>query len=271
MSPRQYVTAARVEQLADRLTARDRAIIETLDRLRVATTSQLQRLHFTGGTPLANARQARRTLRRLVESDVLARLDRRVGGGTRGSSQAVYALSVAGQRLASACGPAGGSRLRRPWTPHHSFLAHQLSVTEVFVELSEAEASGDCELLAFDAEPLSWRRFTGLAGARTILKPDTYLRLGLGEYEDAYFLEIDRATESLPTLARKLDTYRRYRQTGREQQRYGVFPQALFLVPDQARKQALVDLLGNQPAETWQLHRVSLASEALSVLLGRET
>src|SRR2546423_5418288 len=110
MRQRRYVTAARVAELADTLTPREHAIVGTLDRVRLATTKQLERLHFAEGTPLANARQARRTLRKLVEAHVLSTLDRRVGGGNRGSSQAVYALDRAGQRLASAAGPAGGSR-----------------------------------------------------------------------------------------------------------------------------------------------------------------
>lgn len=135
------VSPVHVERLAAELPTRDLALIETLDRLRVATPSQLQRLHFASGTKAAGARQTWRRLRALTDARVVCVLERRIGGGPRGSSQAVYALDTAGQKLASACGPAGGRRLRRPWTPGSQFLAHALAVTELYVGLRERERS----------------------------------------------------------------------------------------------------------------------------------
>ena len=225
-----YVTEQRVAALAASLTPREHAIIDTLDRLRVASTSQLRRLHFNESSPHSNARNVRRTLAKLVGKRVLSQLERRVGGQEGGSSEAVFALDAAGQRLASVCGPAGGTRIRRPWTPSQLFLAHSLGVTELFVELSEVAArSGHPEdLLAFDAEPLCWRTFSGAAGARGVLKPDAFCRYAVGDFEDSYFIEIDRATMALTTIARKLDGYRRYLASGREQQRWGVFPAVLL-------------------------------------------
>ncbi len=126
---RKRVTNAYVERLAAELPKRDLALVETLDRCRVATPSQLRRLHFTEGTPSANARQIWRRLRALQDLSVVTVLERRVGGGRGGSSQAIYALDSAGSRLGAAAGPAGGRRLRRPWTPGNRFLAHSVAVT----------------------------------------------------------------------------------------------------------------------------------------------
>ena len=92
-----YVTADRVAQLARTLSARDRDIVETLDRLRVATTNQLARLHFADLTKASAARQTPRTLRRLSSLRVVVCLERQVGGIRAGSAAAVWALDTAGQ------------------------------------------------------------------------------------------------------------------------------------------------------------------------------
>ena len=268
MSGKTRITEAYVARLAERLGPRDLAVIETLDRVRVATGKQLERLHFAGGTPRANTRQAQRRLRHLVELRALAVLDRSVGGPAGGSAQAVYALDAAGQRLASAVGPAGGSRIRRPWTPGVPFLAHALAVTELFVGLTEAAAAGRGELLAFDAEPACWRVFTGAGGARVRLKPDAFVRFATADYEYATFVEVDRATASVPTVGRKLTLYRRYWQTGREQERFGLFPKVLVLTPTEPRREALVAVAAAQPVDAWPLFQVAPYDAGISVLTG---
>ena len=127
-------------------------------------------------------------------------------------------------------------------------------------------------MLDFDAEPASWRTFTGLGGARTVLKPDAFVRLGLGEFEDAYFIEVDRATHSGPSVARKLAVYRRYWQTGREQNRWGgVFPEVLILVPSEARQAALVEVAAAQPAESWPLFHVARYDDAPAIFTGGQS
>jgi len=265
---RKRVTNAYVERLAAELPERDLALVETLDRFRVATPSQLRRLHFTEGTKAANARQVWRRLRALQALSVVTVLERRVGGGRGGSSQAIFALDTAGQKLASACGPAGGNRLRRPWTPGNRFLAHAVAVTELYVIACERARAGEGEVLAFDAEPLCWRRFTGIGGATAWLKPDAFARFGAGEYEHLSFVEVDRATASAPTITRKLDVYRRYWQTGREQERFGAFGRVLLLAPHAARRKVLADAVKRQPIEAQPLFRVALYEDAAGLLTG---
>jgi len=264
---RQRVSEAHVAQLAGQLSSRDLAVVATLDRVRVATGAQLKRLHFSGGTTLANTRQAQRRLRTLVELRVLATLGRRVGGPEGGSAQPVYALDVAGQRLASACGPAGGLRLRRPWTPGAGFLAHALAVTELYVRLCEHTRGGG-ELAAFDAEPACWRAFSGVGGGRTWLKPDAFVRFALGDFEHFSFVEVDRATQSAVAVARKLTVYRRFFQTGREQARWGLFPRILILAPTPRRRAALAEIAAAQPPDTRTLCRVIAYDDALAALTG---
>lgn len=260
-------TPRRLGQLESELTERDWAILMTLAKLRLACTRQIERLHFTQGSQLANARHARRVLANLADLRLVSRLERRVGGVRAGSAGYVWSLGVAGQRLLTQHGPAGGSKPQRPWTPNRNFLAHRLSISELYVELAEAERRGQLELLRFDAEPTAWRYFTGPHGSPVSLKPDAYLQVGIGEYLDSYFVEVDLATESPQVIARKATAYRSYWQTGREQASGdGVFPLIAFLVPTLARANLVRDALRRQPADTQALFRVGLRTEAVRLL-----
>ncbi len=254
------VSPAKLAQIERRLSEHDRLVIGTLDRVRIATTDQLYRLLVI--TESVTLRRTQAKLAKLRSLGVLTRLERNVGGVRAGSTGHVYALDTVGQRLASGCGPAGGRRLRRPWTPGLPFICHQLAVTELFVRLREAERDKLLAVLDFDAEPLCWRTFAGIGGARSILKPDAFVRVGIGEYQDTYFIEVDQATQSLPAIARKLIVYRRFYGTGREQERYGAFPQVLFLVPTKDRRAAIADLIARQPDEIRAFTALALAADA---------
>lgn len=268
MTRRPYVTAKRLAVLERTIGPRERAIIDTLDRLRVATTEQLRRLHFADLTPRSAARQAPKMLARLAEQRIACKLERQLGGARAGSRAAVWSLDTAGQRLASVCGPAGGRGCRRPWTPSLAFIAHRLAVSECFVAVTERCRVGGCKLLDFDAEPLSWRRYASPYGGASVLKPDAFVRLAAGEFERGSFVEIDRATESRSTLAAKLRSYRTFWETGREQDRFGYFPKVVFVVPGEERKEVLVDLFAAQPEDTWPLWQVVLAADLPSAFAG---
>jgi hypothetical protein len=263
-----YVTERVLANVERRLSGRDRAIVDTLDSLRVATTRQLRTLHFTDLTQASSARQAPKALARLARLGLLTSLPRQVGGTRAGSASTIWALDRSGQRLASAAGPAGGIRPRRPWVPSLPFVAHRLAVSQLFVDLTVATRAGGGELLGFEAEPLSWRRYAAPHGGWSYVKPDATVRLAVGEYERGYFIEVDRATEARLTIVRKCTAYRRYWETGRAQDRYGYFPQVAFVVPTDARKELVVDVLAQQPEEAWPLFRVVLADEAPVALIG---
>jgi hypothetical protein len=251
-----YITTTRITHLERTLTARDWLIVATVARVRLATAGQLQRICFAD----VSRRQARQTLASLTDRRVLARLPRAVGGVRAGSAGFVYGLDVAGQRLAH---QDGNRRRQRPWSVGMTFLAHTLAISELYAQLVEADRAGALELADFATEPNCWRSFTGVGGARTVLKPDAFVSTRLGRFEDSWFIEVDRGTESTTTLTRKCDRYRHYWQSGAEQARTGVFPKVLWLVPDERRYAALINVFGRQPAESWQLHAVALANEAV--------
>ena len=255
----------RLAEILVSLSKRDHDIVATVSMLRLVTSLQLQRLYFVGGAPASNARQARRALQRLVDLHVLTRLERRVGGVRAGSSGHIYRLDLAGHRVMQVT---NGGRARRG-EPGLPFVRHTLAIAEVYVRLVEAERSGTIEMIEFVAEPVCWRTFFGTGGARMRLKPDAFVRIGSGEFEELWFLEVDCATHGRVALDTKFRSYRSYWATEREQARWGgVFPRVLWLVPTVPRLRQLLDLAASQPAESWKLFTARLFDDALDVMTG---
>lgn len=245
------VTTHQLERLSSELTGTDRALIALLAKLHLATGNQLTRAVWPAASP-ATARSARRSLKRLVEWRVLARLDRRVGGLGRGSSSYTYALDVAGQRLLRLEGSP-----RRPHLPGPPMWRHALMVTEVYVRVLESLAGTDRRLVEWEGEPTSWRDFSGPYGDLVRLKPDGFLRIDGPKFADYYWLEADTGTQSRSVLRAKLHAYRRHASSGLEQLGHdGVYPQIVFVTRTPARQSVIVDIFGELPTEAWRLFAV---------------
>lgn len=263
------VSVARLAALAEGMSARDRQIVQTVARLRLVSGDQFFRLFFyDGATVETGARRARRVLSRLVEQHALARLERRSGGSRGGSASWVYALGPAGGRLVAYWAGEGLPRSRSVHEPGALWTAHTLAISEVYVRLREAERAGRVELLAFDAEPACWRTFTKLGGVTGHLKPDAFVSLGVGEYEDSFFMEMDMASEHRGQLARQHRAYADYFRSGAEQAQSGVFPSVLWLAPDQRRATLLRDIQGRLPEASRRLFRLATHEEAIAALSG---
>jgi hypothetical protein len=260
-------TRSRLIRIETMLTTRDLAVLQSLASLRLATTNQIERLHFTTGTDLANARACTRCLARLQADGVVAALTRRVGGVRAGSAATIWSLGTAGQYLVTGSGP-GGAAIRRPWTPSWPFVAHRLAITELAVHLREAEVTGALEVIQYVAEPACWRRYTGPHGATANLKPDAFAVMSDGQFEDSWFVEMDLGTERPAVIARKRDAYLAYYRNGAEQKRTGVFPWVLFVVPTDARRRVVEGALGKPRTSEPDLFIVATTDQAVGVLAG---
>lgn len=228
------VSRRRLEQLARALTDRDRAMLADLDAFGFLTTLQLEALHFYDHrTDAAAARICRRVLTRLSRDRLIERVDRRVGGFGAGSSASIWRLGVIGDRLRRLADDGPRARFKQPSS---RFLDHRLAVADAVLRLTEQARSGAFELCVWHTEPTSWRPFAGGYGEPQQLKPDLFVVTASGDFEDHWFIEVDRATESLPTVLRKCEQYERYRRTGQEQAAAGLFPRVVWLVPDKARR-----------------------------------
>ena len=255
----------RVVRLRAQLSDRDLAVLGALYKLRLLTARQVQRLYVVDGSPYAQARRTQALLKRLFALKLVVRLSRVIGGVRAGSSGFVYGLTGLGQAVLEVEGPYGRRR-RRVWETKPHFQDHVLAVAELYVRLVELERQGQAELLAFDGEPAAWRRFTGSGGERIVLKPDAYARIGLGEFERRAFIEVDLSTESLPTIERKCLRFIDYWRSGTEQQRYGVFPQVVWLVPDEQRRAKVQGVVDRLPAEARVLFAVTLFGDGPGLL-----
>lgn len=262
---RAYATQAAARKLGEGLSARDEAVLRSVSDLRFVSGDQLRRMHFfQAANTAANARAARRGLLRLVRLDALARLPRRVGGVRAGSGGFIYRLGLMGQRLAEVRGWQPPAARRRSAVPGSLFVDHALAVAEVHAVLLETAGAGGLELLELVSEPGCWHSYVG-----GVLKPDSYVRLGVGEFEDSYFLEVDRGTEGSRALDRKLREYLAYQASGVEQTERGVFPKVLWLVPDEARAAALEGCISRLPSGSQEVFGVALSDgvlEAISAL-----
>lgn len=258
--------ARQLLRLRAALSDRDLGVLRSLEACRYLSAGQLQRWHFPVGSAHQSsgsaARIARRVLARLEGQRLLVRLGRRIGGVRAGSSGYVYGLGGLGQRVLAS----GGTR-RRPAEPSLTFLEHTLAVGEVLVGLVEAARGGQLELLDYETEPDCWRRYLAAGGARETLKPDLAVVLGVGAYEQHWFIEVDRGTAHLPTLLRKCQQYERYYRSGQEQQARGLFPRIAWLTTP-AREGALADLIAADAGLPDWLFVVADFGAARSVLAG---
>lgn len=261
----EYITAARVHHLARELADRDWELLGFVADCRLATGKQLamrfwlaQREHDPAG-----ARAARRALKRLRDWRVLDTLPGRARGGVRGGSATlIYRVGVAGAKLLAL----RGVHQRRLGTPGERLIDHTLAATELAVQLHTAHARGELELIGIQHEPKSWRFFTGAMGARRLIRPDLFVRIGAGRHEDRWFVEIDRGSEHPGTIAAKAERYLAHLRSGAEQHEHSVYPRVVWTVPEAHRARQLGAVLDRQPDELQALFSICLAEETVAFL-----
>lgn len=254
--------------VAGALSERDWAVLTSVALHRFLTTRQVEQFHFHDhASALSAARTARRVLRRLAAVRVLDPLARRVGGVRAGSTSYVWRVGPLGHRLLRSRAITAGTQRPRS-EPGLRFLEHCLAVADVHLELVSAERAGALELSEVHLEPAAWRTYLGPAGERLTLKPDLFAVTAVGDYEDHWFLEVDRGTESLPTLLRQCRQYETYRRSGQQQEQSAVFPLVVWIVPEGARKERLSRALRAAGDLTVGLYRVVLPGELRELVSG---
>jgi hypothetical protein len=259
---RRRLSRARLVELADQVSGRERQVTEAVVALRLVGGRQLERLFFADvASDASRARLARRTLARLVRLGVLGRLERRIGGVRAGASGFVYFDAPAAQRLVAYWQGEGLRRPRAAYEPGRAFVAHRLAISEWFVRLSEAERNGQVELLAFDSEPAI--PFTGEGRGRGVLRPDARVRLGVGDVELHSFLEVDCGTEGRVALTRKAGAYVAAWRSGAVGT---VFPRVAWITESERRVELLTEVCASMPPASWKLFVITTPERALDTL-----
>jgi hypothetical protein len=269
--PQRRLSRRGLVQLADQLSERDQAIIETVARLRLLQADQVRRLFFHDiSTKAGSARVCRRSLQRLTECGLLRPLERQVGGRRAGSKGTVYATTAPGRRLLAYWSGLGATSDRGVHEPGAPFVRHSLAISGLYVTLVEADRAGTLELLSFDAEPACWRTLTTPLGGNSILKPDALVQVAVGEYEHASFVEVDLGTEGRGALLRKTGAYIAYFDSGREQAKQGLFPRVVWITPTVTRARVIDTLIASLPAGARRLFATSVTGDAIGTLTGAD-
>lgn len=265
MSTPARVRPAYATTLAERMSAKDWEILSTVNRLHLLTGLQLDRLFFDHLSGHSRTVTRSRTLSRMVAWRVLQRLPRRIGGSRRGSSVAVYALDSAGQLLLGLRNHSALAKavVRKPHPPSERFTTHILAVSELFVSLTSAHRADTLELRDFIAEPSSWWP-NGLGG---YLKPDAYFVLSNGAVDHLWWAEIDMATESMPTVQRKLAAYLDFLKRGQLGPLHAM-PRVLIAAPNEVRQARIDSALCRLKPPASQLFHVVTQPTAATWLAG---
>ena len=267
MTPNNRLGTMGVAKLKRLITERDQAILSSIQQHKFLTTRQIYDLHFwTHASYTSGIRACTRVLARLRDHQLIYRLERPVGGLGGGSTSYVWGIDAAGDRLLRAENGETSKR-SRSFEPTTMFLQHTLAIAATRLELESLARAARLELLAVTTEPRNWRPFITRSGSPDILKPDLHAVTAIGAYEDHWFIEVDRGTESLPTLLRKCHLYQRYKLSGIEQDKTGVFPIVLWLIPTQARRDRLDEAITADPKLDHRLFRIADPNELETALI----
>ncbi|MGO4858958.1 replication-relaxation family protein [Arthrobacter sp. 2MCAF14] len=255
-------------EILARLSARDRSILLGLAAHRYLSTTQLQRLFFYDHKSQQGATRATvRVLQRLHEQQLVTRLQRRVGGFSGGSRAFVWTVSDTGERtIGELQGSRGKRRNNKLPSAHH--LEHLLAVTDARLALIEADRKGAFTITKTEMEPDCWRPYLNRHGQPAHIKPDLYAVTQTPEFEDHWMIEVDRDTEHLPVILRKCLAVQLYHDRGIEQQRHGVFPLTVWVVPDQARRQKIEAAINEEVDLSNELFRVVEMSGLAALVAG---
>lgn len=261
-----YVTAARLQRIREQLIPLDQELIETLATVGYATTRQLEQLVLPQASALARARRVRRRLQHLRHLRIAHTLDRRTGGYGGGSAQTVHTLDRAGLQLTSAA-----TRRARPARDRgRTHVNHAIDVTQHLVDLHAYTAiHHGVRIVAWLGEPACHVPYREL-GRLAWLSPDALVTIDTPTERITSMLEVDRGTESLPTLVGKADRYLRYAATRPEA------PQVVWSLHTTDRADRLTHALHQRqrPRDLIrladQLFVVTQRDQAAAALVGRE-
>lgn len=272
--------------LAFRLTDRDMAIIRAVNRYRYLRTGQINRLFFPENT---SKQSCQKRLKYLFHNGYLDRIFPYVQLGTENggaSSDVAYRLDKEGVSFLEESEdevlyPTRKRRIR------HEFLQHALDLSEFRVCLELAIAAlPQIQLRLFVPDFMQKEGASGLTGLKRYRLYDEIRDPATGEtvvcYPDAmvvleavgtdarrlYFVEIDRGTEGLQTIRRKLRAYQLFAKN-KLFAKYGPFKNftVLFQTSSERRAANMVKLIGEMDygLQVFVCHAAAVTDQTLLI------
>lgn len=263
-----YVTAAHLQRVRDQLIPLDQRLIDTLATVGYATTHQLEQLALPQTSPHARARRVRRRVQHLRLLRVVYTLERHIGGIGGGSPQSIHTLDRAGLQLTAST---TRQRIRPARERGRAHVHHAVDVTGHLVDLQAfAEGRRGLRVVGWLGEPACHLPYREL-GRLAWLAPDALVTVHTQAEQITSMLEVDRGTESLPTLLHKADRYLTYATTHREA------PQVVWSLHTTQRAHRLAEALHDRrrPRQATrladQLFVITTSSHAAAALAGEGT
>lgn len=263
--------------LSQTLTERDWKILETVNRLRLVTAKQIERMHFSDLKESSRPVVRRRVLKRLSDTHAIIALPRRIGGDRHGSEQKMFALDAAGAQLIEQRYNWKEPLSRNLSVPGAMFYRHRIAVSELFVRLTEAHRQSNDSLVVddFQAEPACWWPYTyaEIRGRKRVpekfLKPDAFVLASLkgSKYVTAFWVEVDLGSEPIWRVRDKVKLYAQFKKSNQLGPR-GIMPAILVTTHTERRRDAIrraidTNVWGHK--EQWQGGGEIFLSEALNV------
>ena len=100
------------------------------------------------------------------------------------------------------------------------------------------------------------------------VRPDLFVVVTGPDYQDHYFIEVDRDTENPARVISACHRYQAYYATGAEQRQTGVFPITLWVVPHDVRREQLWHYITEQPDLDSRLFAVITAQQIAETITG---
>jgi hypothetical protein len=240
---------------------RDLQILRGLLDSRVATIHHLAKLYFEGRLDAA-----RKRIQKLKAAGAIHERPR------RSTEPAIYCLGRRSFQILEAHGilaeypKVGWSHLEKRARVSELTLRHELEVMDVRAAMTAAIRAGGYKVNEFT----TWSRLfefvaTQSGAGRVLVKPDGFIRIGgqnaEGDFENMFFLEVDRSTEEQEVLALRAAYYHDYferggfaRRFGRPRAEYKRFPFVVLMTFKNAERR-------NNTAERLLLHHPPIRNQ----------
>jgi hypothetical protein len=229
---------------------RDLTIIQLLNRFGMLSSAHIRELVFFD---LKSSTSYDRTIKRLLSSRYIARVERRLVGGQRGGSGVFcYCLGAEGWRL---CSREGRYQLPR------SINYHSLAIADVYVTLRRLERDGKLQIAGYLCEPVCHVTID-----KYKLTPDLFVELRLLSGQTVRrMVEVDQGSEGQRQLTEKLERYAGAYQKA-DETTWPPHQLVLWIAPDDHRLQELAWLIGRMDENDRHLFR-ALTLDGLTAAL----
>lgn len=197
------------------LTDRDFALLLGLFESRIMTTAHIAELYFGGHPEAAKKRLQKLARKGFVVSRRESPFERALVSLT---SKSIHLLKGSG--ALSNYPPPSASELKRRCGVSRFTLLHELAVLDFKVSMTRSlRSSPGTKIVEFGTWPRLYEFESIAKGARVTVKPDGFLALSHQGIDGApavlrFFLEVDRSTESLGILVKRITAYQHHYRSG---------------------------------------------------------